>query len=248
MKGLWKDSEVKALFCEVKSCLSCGGSLKEAFSRHAQKYRRAEGSVRNYYYRELARLECDKDRANKLDINLQGHKKNNIVYFSKEGEREFFDKIQSMTREGLSVRRACLTLANGDSRQMLRYQNKYRALCKKRENEEGELPNNVIRFCKKQPSITEGEIQALFAGIVRLVRRSCYEDVEQKLKEREEIANKKLRQMIALLGERERELERVKRDFCEVKKENEKLLQGARRNTCLKARVLKEKGVMEKNG
>lgn len=232
MKGCWKDDEVKGLFKEVEISKSRGEGLKNAFSRHAKNYGRARGSVRNYYYREVDRLASSPTRAKELEINLSLHGKNPIKYFSKEEEGEFFDKIKGMTEGGMSVRRACLTLAEGDSERMLRYQNKYRAMQKL------SLPNNVIKFSKKKASITDGEIQALFSGLVRLVKRKEQEDAEERVKEVENRANSQLRKMIALLGERDRELEDMKSALAKMKKENETLLQGARRNICLKAKVL----------
>ena len=148
-----------------------------------------------------------------------------------------------MVSSGMSVRKACLTLANDDGAKMLRYQNKFRALSRKKVEAK---PDNIIRFTKRQTSITDAEIQALFAGLVRLVKRSAQEEADARAKEREERANGELRKMIVLLGEREREIERVKEDFASIKKENEKLLQGVRRQSCLKAIVLNEKYKLSK--
>ena len=237
MKGVWKDSEVKALFGEVEKCVKGGESLRKAFALHAKKYSRAEGSVRNYYYKEVSRFEKDKGRAKRLCINLENHEKAKFEYFSQEEESEFYNKIKAMVADGMSVRKACLTLAEGNGEKMLRYQNKYRALCKKNEKP---MPNNIIRFSKKSNSITDVEIQALFAGLVRLVKRSAQEEAESRVKEREERANRELRRVIATLGERERELDELKNAFMGLKRENEKLMQGVRRNACLKAKVLKE--------
>lgn len=238
MKGIWKDSEVRALFCEVEESATKGQSLKSAFDNHAKKYKRASGSVRNYYYGEIEKLKKDDLRLKRLKIDLSKHAKANIEYFSKEEEKDFYQKVKNMVSSGMSVRKACLTLANGDSAKMLRYQNKFRAIAKK---EAKNKPNNIIRFTKRQTTITDAEIQALFAGLVRLVKRSAQEEADAKAKDREERANRELRRMIALLGEREREIEKVKEDFATIKKENEKLLQGMRRQNCLKAKVLSEK-------
>lgn len=238
MKGIWKDSEVKALFCEVESSVEKGESLKNAFSRHADRYKRASGSVRNYYYHEIDRLKGDEKRAERLKIDLKRHNKSSIEYFSKEEESSFFEKIKGMTERGMSVRKACLSLAEGDSGKLLRFQNKYRAICRKKV---GEVPDNIIPFTKKNSLITDGEIQALFAGLVRLVKRSAQEEAEARAKEREERANRELRKMIALLGEKDREIENIKSQFLSLKKERENLLQGQRENACLMAEVLKGK-------
>lgn len=236
MKGIWKDNEVKDLFCEVENSAKKGESLKCAFSRHAEKYKRANGSVRNYYYHEVDRLKDDKVRAERLCIDLDKHNKACIKYFSSEEENEFFERVKSMTDKGMSVRKACLSLAGGEDGKMLRYQNKYRALCKKKR----EVPDNIIPFAKKSSAITDSEIQALFAGLVRLVKRSAQEEAEMKIKEREERANRELRKTLALLGERDREIEKIKSQFLSIKKENENLLKGMRENACFRAKLLKE--------
>lgn len=243
MKGIWKDSEVKALFGEVEKSVTRGKSLKNAFDAHAKRYKRASGSVRNYYYGEIERLKNDSERLERLNIDLSRHAKTSREYFSKEEENKFYQKVKCMVSSGMSVRKACLTLANDDGAKMLRYQNKFRALSRKKVEAK---PDNIIRFTKRQTSITDAEIQALFAGLVRLVKRSAQEEADARAKEREERANGELRKMIVLLGEREREIERVKEDFASIKKENEKLLQGVRRQSCLKARVLNEKYKLSK--
>lgn len=242
MKGIWKDSEVKSLFCEVEKSINNGESLKSAFSRHAYKYSRANGSVRNYYYHELDRLKNDNLRAQRLDIDLSKHEKLEFEYFSKEEEKEFLEKVENMTMNGMSVRGACLSLANGDVGKMLRYQNKYRSVKKK-----GKMPDNIIPFTKKSSSITDGEIQALFAGLVRLVKKSAQEEVEYKTKLKEEMANRELRKMMALLGDREKELDKLKEEFISLKKENARLTERFRMNACLKAKIFKREQNVNKN-
>lgn len=237
MKGYWGNDEVKALFREVEKCLARGENLKKAIENHAKKYSRACGSVRNYYYGEISRLKGDETRLKKLGIDLSKHSKNSFEYFSKEEEDEFYSKIKDMVAKGMSVRKACFNLANGDGRKMLRYQNKYRTLCK---NICDKKPDNIIQFKKRSNSITDSEIQALFAGLVRLVKRSAQEDAEAKIRERSEQLNSQLRKTMALLGEREHELEKLKGEILIVKKENEKLLQGKRRQACLKVRIFQE--------
>lgn len=243
MNGIWKNQEVKSLFTTVEECIKSGKSLKNAFQKHAQKFKRAEGSVRNYYYHEIDKLKNDEKRTTALGIDLTKHQKAEIQYFSKEEENAFYEKLQDFIKKGMSVRKACLTLAQGDGAKMLRYQNKYRALCKEREKK----PDNIIRFTKRTNTISENELQALFAGLVRLVKRSAVEDAEAKVKEREERANRELRKMIAIIGEKDRQLEEIKAEILIAKKENEKLLQGLRRNSCLKAQILTEKSQKRNN-
>lgn len=238
MNGFWKDEEVKSLFKIAGECGKSGKSLKEAFSSHAKLFKRSAGSVRNYYYKELASLEGNVKRRNRLGIDLKEHERNKIEHFSNDETKKCLEKINDLVRKGSSVRSACLTLAGGDKVKMLRLQNKYRTEMHK---EKDKTPDNVIQFVKKSSTISDGELQALFAGLVRLVKRNALEEAEDKIREKQERANREFRKVLALLCEKEKELEKVKEDFSKIKHENDKLVLGERRNRCLKAEVMKRK-------
>ena len=127
----WKDSETLELFNLVENFKKKGKSLKEAFFAFAMQSGRKENSVRNYYYKTLKSLSFNKK--NSLKINLKYHKVNRAKSFTKEEEREVFSQIGKLMSEGVSLRSACLKVANGDVKKMLRYQNKFRNI-EKEEN------------------------------------------------------------------------------------------------------------------
>ena len=134
--GIWSNQEVKDLFKAVEEIKGSSQPLRKAFIMHAEKYSRMPNSVRNYYYHEIDNLTNDKTRLKKLAIDLSKHKKNNINYFSEEEEQSLMNKIDMLVKQGSSVRKACLTLSNGDVGQMLRFQNKYRNFLSKQKSNE----------------------------------------------------------------------------------------------------------------
>ena len=243
MKGIWKNSEVKELFNVVEDYKEKNKSLKLAFIAHAQKFGRKPNSVRNYYYHEVDNLKLDEKRLNKLGINLNRHNKSNINYFSKEEEKKLMEEIDSMVKKGVSVRKACLTLSGGDVSQMLRFQNKYRnflARAKKPEKQNTNL-NNVIAFKKQSTTLTDGEVQSLFMGLVRLVKRNALEESESLYKHKLLEAKELLQKASLKLSTRERDYDKLKEEFLKLKNENSALVDLNRQMRCQNAEMLRKK-------
>lgn len=234
--GLWSNQEVKDLFTSVEKTKDNGSTLKLAFIEHAKKYSRQPNSVRNYYYHEIDNLENDKPRCNKLGIDLSKHKKSSIQYFSKDEEDSLMQKIDGLVESGCSVRKACMTLSNGDVNQMLRFQNKYRNFKSKQKPME---KDNIIKFTKKKEGISESELQALFMGLVRLVKRSAQEEATSQTRNILERANIELRKTIVALNSKEKEYRELKVQFLKVKEENSKLVKDVFKLKCDKAGKLK---------
>ncbi len=244
MKGIWNNSEVKALFEGVEECKNKNMSLREAFIAHAQKYQRKPNSVRNYYYHEVDALKGDKERCKSLGIDLQKHQKSNITYFSKEEEVGLMREIEKLVKEGYSVRRACFQLSNGDVGLMLRFQNKYRNFLARAKEEK---PNNVVTFQKSPKRLSDSEVQSLFMGLVRLVKKNALIEGEEKYRAELTSANTMLRKALTQISSQEREIERLKEDFSRVKKENIKLAERAMKGACSKAEALRKKLQKDEN-
>lgn len=232
MKGIWKDEEVKNLFKTVEECKASGKSLREAFLLHASSYGRKANSVRNYYYHELDNLSKDKNRAENLEIKLDKHQKNQFVGFSEEEKNKIISKIQEKLSQGYSVRKACLMLSGGDVKQMLRMQNKYRA--NKKENK-----SNILTFKQKVTNkITDADINGLFMGLVKLVKKSALEEAKNAVADEKLQSSSAIRKLISQLGQKERELEFLKEDYSALKKENSLLKKKLLVATCFKAKSL----------
>jgi len=252
MKGIWENSEVQSLFNEVENCKNKNKTLREAFILHAQKYNRQPNSVRNYYYHEVDALKKDDKRLKKLGINLNVHKKNSIVYFSQDEEENLMKEISSLVQKGVSVRKACFILSNGDVGQMLRYQNKYRNYLSKNfaeksksvqkvADKEIKQNDNIITFKKTSKTLSEAEVQSLFLGLVRLVKKNAVMEGEEKFKSELNEANNLLRKALTQLNSQEREIEKLKTEYIKIKNENNRLSEMAVKNKCKKAEILKEK-------
>ncbi len=242
-KGIWKNQEVKELFLEVENVKANNKPLKDAFINHAKKYNRKPNSVRNYYYHEIDNLSKDSKRLEKLKIDLSKHEKSSIIYFSKEEENDLMKKIDDMVSGGMSVRKACYTLSKGDVGQMLRYQNKYRNFLSKTNsaNENNLDGEKIIKFTKKRTTLTDNEIQSLFMGLVRLVKRNAIEEISDKVKVDFENANQELRKAIIELHNKEKEYKDLKNEFLKIKEENAKLISNMIKLKCDKATKLREK-------
>jgi hypothetical protein len=251
MKGIWENSEVRELFDLVENYKDKNKSLRQAFLIHAQKYGRKPNSVRNYYYHEVDNLKEDKGRLENLGIDLARHNKTSIIYFSKQEEEKLMKEIDNMAKQGISVRKACLSLSGGDVGQMLRYQNKYRNFLTKQKAQEKCVKNEIIEsnddkgkvitFKKVQKRLTENEVQSLFMGLVRLVKRNAREESEEVYKQQISLANDKLRQAIKELYTKEQENLRLKEEFLKIKEENAKLIDERLKNRCEVAENLKNK-------
>ena len=166
----------------------------DAFGEFANKYNVNVFSVRNFYYKliDLSNNDLAVDRLlNKAKIQLQ-----KTSHFDINGEREL---LFNLLRSDMgSVRNACFKLSNGDKKGAIRLQNKYRNLlknkpqmvqevcCKLRKNNiktrldaEQDLGNNILLIPEQKinkKSITKEDIEALFLGLVRLVKNSVYEE------------------------------------------------------------------------
>ena len=242
-KGIWKNQEVKELFLEVENVKANNKPLKDAFINHAKKYNRKPNSVRNYYYHEIDNLSKDSKRLEKLKIDLSKHEKSSIIYFSKDEENDLMKKIDDMVSGGMSVRKACYTLSKGDVGQMLRYQNKYRNFLSKTNsaNENNLDGEKIIKFTKKRTTLTDNEIQSLFMGLVRLVKRNAIEEISDKVKVDFENANQEFRKAIIELHNKEKEYKDLKNEFLKIKEENAKLISNMIKLKCDKATKLREK-------
>lgn len=214
----WAVDEVRELFKLV--CDKNDKSLLQVFEDYAIKTNRKSLSVRNFYYKVLDLVNKDSEIASIL--NIEGVISNS--HFSVE-DTETLLRTLLKNEKNISVRRACLELANGDSKLMIRYQNKYRnALKQNPEMVEKILDelraqnirvrkvnfNNISVMPTPKKLITDKEIQSLFWGLVRLVKKSAEEDIELNLKQEAEFANTALQNSLIDLRRKEMLIKELK--------------------------------------
>ena len=106
-----------------------GGTLTDGLKVYAIKSGKAFGSVRNLYY---ALAKYSKSDAAFSAEHLCGKqiKVAKPREFSQE-ENSLLNKMKEQVKRGVSVRAAAFSVADGDAVKALRFQNKYRNLCKK---------------------------------------------------------------------------------------------------------------------
>lgn len=118
MKGThtgWTEQEDAALLRTVLDARRTRQPLKTAFDTIAAQTDRRPNSVRNHYYTQLKPAEKAEPA---------------FLPFSEEETDRLLETVLLALGSGQSVRACTLDMANGDTRRMLRYQNKYRALLK----------------------------------------------------------------------------------------------------------------------
>ncbi len=233
----WKDEDVISLFRFIEEGKLNNESLSKLFADFAHKTNRMPNSVRNYYYTELKCLEEDELRRKKLEIDISLHQKVEQKEFSEKETEDVIVNILKLTAKGISVRKACLTLANGDISEMVRLQNKYRMtmvkdkemfkrcvekLKKEGVNVKGKMPNNVVSMPDRR-LLTESDINSLFLGLVKLVKKQASEQANIMLKKDNEKANDMLRKTLVNLSEKEKEIKNLRKQFKVLSVENEKL-------------------------
>ena len=114
-KAGWNSTEEALLHEAVDRCRAAGEPLKTAFNEAALKTGRRPNSVRNHYY---------------ASSRAAGDAAPAFLPFSEEESLSLLKTVLQARAAGESVRACTLRIAEGDTRRMLRYQNKYRALLK----------------------------------------------------------------------------------------------------------------------
>lgn len=246
----WDNLQIKKLFSTVEKAKNENKSLLEAFKIFAKKTGRKPNSVRNFYYQEVENLKTDLKRAEELGISPEKHNVVNAKKFSNEETKKLVKEILRQKCLGSSVRKACLNLANGDAGKMIRYQNKFRSvLCgnKKLYSEclddlrkeglgEKQLKKNNVVFMKKQEEkrLSDDDINSLFLGLIRLVKRSAAQSAAKEFESESEFASNALRNSLSKLALANQKLEALS---CELEKVKTRSLKLEDENIKLKTKI-----------
>ena len=250
----WKDDEIKKLFGFVEEGKQKHLSLLSIFKSYAEMTKRKPNSVRNYYYLELGQLQNDKSKCQRLGINLKNHEKIKQTPFDEKEEKEVVKSILRLCAKGMSVRKACLKLAGDDLGKMIRFQNKYRNVLKGNQallsrgiqelKDEGievnikqkvtPRPNNILVMPKQKGALSDKDIEALFMGLVRLVKRVANEQAEVQNRIEMKRTNDNLAKAYVELSSKESEIKSLSTSLEKLKTENKNL------KTCLQEKRIKE--------
>ena len=178
----WTQEETDLLWKEIHSALDAGTPLRGVFDRTGQALGRKPNSVRNYYYMQMREKGGeDMKRAAPFDT------------FSDEEVHDLLRKVLLGRGNGRSVRACVMEMSGGDRSRMLRYQNKYRAILRKKPD----LIEQVCRELKQEglpcpdvsvtvsplpktdqvsadpPAQADPDVQAILRALSSLARRVC---------------------------------------------------------------------------
>ena len=128
--GGWKPEETEMLWQEVNRAAGNGETLRGVFEKMGRQLGRKPNSVRNYYYMQL------RSRGGE-ELHLAAP----FETFSEQEIRSLIRSVLTARGSGRSVRACVMELSGGDKTLMLRYQNKYRSVLRKKP----ELVKDVCR-------------------------------------------------------------------------------------------------------
>ena len=100
---------------------------------------------------------------------------------------------------------------------------------------------NLIVMPKKQALLSDSEIESLFLGLVKLVKKSAKDNAEATSLLQLKNANQSLRQTIKALVDKEREFEALSKQFETVKEQKEMLEEKLQNMYCNQIATLQEK-------
>ena len=172
----WQNDEESLLFNAVKAAREQGRSLKSVFDYVAQQTGRKPNSIRNYYYAKAR--------------ETPGHEHSPaFIPFSQEEMWDLLTKVLGAQARGRSVRACTLEMGEGDTKAMLRYQNKYRALIKN----DPVLVKEVVRYMRENDMPTVDPYERTVRLPRKPVREGGYSGYAMLIKLAEEIEELKKR-------------------------------------------------------
>lgn len=190
--------------------------MLEAFKIFAKKFGKKPNSVRNFYYHEVENLKNNPEKAKVLGIDISKHNIFLPEKFSEDETRKLVKEILRRKCLGVSTRKACLELAKDDVNKMIRFQNKFRSVVqgdrklysscleelRKEGLEERTIKKNNVVLMKKQEEkkLSEDEINSLFLGLIRLVKKSAVQSAEKQFESESEFASNALRNSLSKLA------------------------------------------------
>jgi hypothetical protein len=174
-KSKWTRAQIDLLVEKAKA----GNIRTTAFEEVARKTNRKPNSIRNYYYKHLAK------------------EKARFLPFSPSEIKNSLREIILGTSRDESVRSICLRLAEGDKTKMLRFQNKYRTILrtqpqkieqiKNQLEQQGYLvkspvPSNIVTLpVRPDKKLSDNDINNLFLGLMRLIKKQAEEGVKTQV-------------------------------------------------------------------
>ena len=177
----WQEAESRRLWQEIEQAAVSGEPLRSVFERMGEELKRKPNSVRNFYYMQL-RTQPGQGMRRAAPFEL----------FSQDEIRQLVRQVLISKGKGESVRACVMRMANGDRKQMLRLQNKYRSILSKRPNliteiaqeltDEGMVFENPLPHTPapavtlSAPETEDADARALYHAVENLLRRAAESD------------------------------------------------------------------------
>lgn len=130
-KNGWKAEETEMLAQAAHKAHEQGASLRSVFEDIGMQLGRKPNSVRNYYYMQL-----------RENGDFSVRRADPFVLFEEEEVEGLVRQVILAQSRGESVRSCVMALSGGDKTVMLRYQNKYRSVLRKK-------PEMIRRICEE---------------------------------------------------------------------------------------------------
>lgn len=120
-KNGWKAEETEMLAQAAQKAHEQGASLRSVFEDIGVQLGRKPNSVRNYYYMQL-----------RENGDFSVRRAEPFVLFTQDEVKKLVRQVILAQSRGESVRSCVMALSGGDKTVMLRYQNKYRSVLRKK--------------------------------------------------------------------------------------------------------------------
>ena len=170
----WSAEETEKLWEEIRQAADSGIPLRGVFERMGKELGRKPNSIRNYYYMQL------RERGGESFKRAAPFKT-----FTQEEIDSLLRAVLIARGRGQSVRACVGELAGGDHSLMLRYQNKYRAILRKRPEWIEAIAEDLRAQGYPCPEIArqadEGDLAALRASVARKASRVEDQEVYRAL-------------------------------------------------------------------
>lgn len=125
----WDIKEIEYLEKEIENCINENMPLSTAFKKTSEFTKRNPNSIRNFYYTYLRKQMIGND-----NDKIKRREKMDFDAFT-DGEIHHLVKYIIMgTSSGKSIRQCANEMADGNTKLILRYQNKYRSIIKRHQD------------------------------------------------------------------------------------------------------------------
>lgn len=244
-----KKEKIKRLFLSIqKEKLTGNKCLCKAIENAGSMLNIKKESAKNYYYKNLKFLKQNPELAKSMGIDITIFEQKSFEKFNNKSKEDLYNTVIENISKGKSIRQTCMELANNDAKKMLRLQNKFRNMQKQKliknkgeENMEEKIININSAKQNLNKKITDNEINALFLGLIKIIKKAAIENANEELKNECREATQNFRQTIIDLNKREAELKKA----YEINKELNLKIESQQQQICLLLEKLSTRKINE---